>query len=87
MFYRVFFERKFDFDPDYANIVNSLVYLISMVLAPLFGLVIDKYGKNLTLVFGSLLVTIVGHMLLAFTFINPVISMVGFRNYRCKLQK
>lgn len=73
---RVFFERKFDLDPETANIVNSMVYMLSAFLAPLMGLVIDKLGKNVTFVFGSLLVTIVGHMLLAFTFISPWFSMV-----------
>lgn len=75
--YRVFFERKYDLDPGYANFVNSISSIISAVFAPFFGIIIDSYGQNLTFVFGSLLVTIVGHMLLAFTFINPLISMVG----------
>lgn len=72
---KVFFERKFNLDPGYANFVNSILYIISAVLAPFFGLIIDRYGRNLTLVFGSLLVTIFGHMLLAFTFTDPLISM------------
>lgn len=74
--YRVFFERKFDYTPEQANTVNSLVYLISVVASPLLGLVVDKTGRNVMWVFASILVTIFAHVLLAFTFLNPYIGMV-----------
>lgn len=72
---KVFFERKFDFSPDDANRVNSIVYIISAVAAPLLGLMVDKVGRNVFWVCLSVLVTIGCHSLLAFTFINPYVAM------------
>lgn len=72
---KVFFERKYELPADQANIVNSILFLISIILSPFMGLIVDKLGKNVTFVFVSLLVTIASHMMLAFTFINPYIIM------------
>lgn len=68
--------RKFDFSPEDANTVNSIVYVISAVASPIFGFIIDKFGRNVTWVFLSILATIGAHSLLAFTFENPYIGMV-----------
>jgi MFS family permease len=75
----VFFERKFDFTPDNANTVNSMVYIISAVASPLLGLLVDKVGKNVFWVCISILASIGCHALLAFTFINPYVPMVRTR--------
>jgi MFS family permease len=71
----VFFERKFDYSPEDANTVNSIVYIISAVASPLLGLLVDKTGRNVMWVFVSIIVTIFAHGLLAFTFLNPYIGM------------
>lgn len=73
---RVFFERKYAFEPSDANSVNSLVYSISAIASPLFGYLVDRTGKNISWLFISILLTIVAHGLLAFTFVNPYISMI-----------
>lgn len=75
--FRVFFERKFEFSPEDANTVNSIVYIISAVASPLFGLAVDKTGRNIFWVTISIIVTIFAHGLLAFTFLNPYIGMVS----------
>lgn len=75
-YFRVFFERKFDFAPEDANTVNSIVYIISAIASPLLGLLVDRTGRNVMWVFISIIVTIIGHSLLAFTFANPYIGMV-----------
>jgi MFS family permease len=72
----VFFERKFDFSPSNANAVNSIVYIISAVASPFFGLMVDKIGRNILFVFLAIAVTIGSHALLTFTFINPYVGMV-----------
>uniref|UniRef100_A0A1B6D2G0 Lysosomal dipeptide transporter MFSD1 n=2 Tax=Clastoptera arizonana TaxID=38151 RepID=A0A1B6D2G0_9HEMI len=72
---KVFFERKFGLDSVHAGYANSLLYLTSAVLSPISGFIIDKCGRNVCWVFISILVTIIGHSMLAFTFINPFISM------------
>jgi len=79
LIYRVFFERKFDFSPDNANTVNSMVYIISAVASPLLGLLVDKVGKNVFWVCISILASIGCHALLAFTFVNPYVAMVRTR--------
>ncbi len=68
--------RKYDFSAEDANTVNSIIYIISAVASPVFGLVIDKFGRNVMWVFLSVSVTIGAHSILAFTFINPYVGMV-----------
>ncbi|KAF3426730.1 hypothetical protein E2986_01570 [Frieseomelitta varia] len=73
---KVFFERKYAFEPSNANTVNSLVYFISAIASPILGYLVDKTGKNVSWVFISVLVTIVAHGLLAFTYVNPYVCMI-----------
>lgn len=72
----MFFERKFDFSPSQANAVNSIVYVISAVVSPFFGLLVDKLGRNILWVFIAIVCTIGSHGLLTFTFVNPYVGMV-----------
>lgn len=73
---KVFFMRKFDFTPEDANTVNSIVYIVAGVASPVFGLIVDRFGRNVLWVFVSITVTIVAHGLLAFTFYNPYVAMI-----------
>ncbi|KAL0105712.1 hypothetical protein PUN28_015880 [Cardiocondyla obscurior] len=72
---KVFFERKYEYDPSSANTVNSLVYSISAIASPLLGYLVDRTGKNVLWVFISICTTIVAHGLLAFTYLNPYVCM------------
>jgi MFS family permease len=63
--------EKFEFSPENANKVNSMIYLISAIGCPLFGYIIDKFGKNIMWTFLSIFVTIFGFIILAFTSWNP----------------
>ncbi|XP_076244875.1 lysosomal dipeptide transporter MFSD1 isoform X2 [Calliopsis andreniformis] len=73
---KVFFERKYGFEPSNANTVNSLVYSISAFASPLLGYLVDKTGKNVSWVFISIVATIMAHGLLAFTYVNPYVCMI-----------
>ncbi|XP_051158231.1 major facilitator superfamily domain-containing protein 1-like isoform X2 [Leptopilina boulardi] len=73
---KVFFIQKYGLDPSSANVVCSMLYSVSAIASPAFGLVIDKTGKNVLWVFLSIIGTIVAHGLLAFTFVSPYICMV-----------
>ncbi|GFS67912.1 major facilitator superfamily domain-containing protein 1 [Nephila pilipes] len=73
----VFFARKYGLDHDTANSVDSIVYLISAVASPVLGFMVDKVGRNLLWVFLSVFLTLVCHMILGFTTINPWIPMIG----------
>lgn len=74
--FRLFFERKFDYAPQEANNVNSMVYLLSAALSPFCGILIDKTGRNVGWVIVSIVATVGAHFMLAFTFFNPYIGVV-----------
>eukprot|EP00096_Caligus_rogercresseyi_P009430 TRINITY_DN3206_c0_g1_i1.p1 TRINITY_DN3206_c0_g1~~TRINITY_DN3206_c0_g1_i1.p1 ORF type:complete len:494 (-),score=137.22 TRINITY_DN3206_c0_g1_i1:197-1678(-) len=77
---QVFLMKKYGLADQEANVLTGLVYLISAFASPILGLIIDKVGRNLTFVLTAILCTLVAHLLLAFTFINPyvAISVMGF---------
>lgn len=62
-----FFKTKFDFTSQEANKIIGLIYLISAPVSPLLGLLLDKVGKNITMVFLAVLASGGCHCLLAFT--------------------
>ncbi|CAI9547164.1 unnamed protein product, partial [Staurois parvus] len=72
---RVFFIEKFDFSPLQAGAINSVVYIISAPLSPVFGFVVDRIGKNIIWVMCAVVCTLAAHLMLAFTFWNPWIAM------------
>lgn len=73
---KVFFERKYNYDPSNANMVNSLVYSISAIASPILGYLVDRTGRNVLWVLISICATIVAHGLLAFSYANPYACMV-----------
>ncbi len=50
--------------------------MLSAPASPLLGLLIDKTGRNITYVFVSVVFTMVCHITLAFSFMNPYIPIV-----------
>ncbi|KAL7741008.1 hypothetical protein ACLKA6_013448 [Drosophila palustris] len=72
---QAFFISNFQMTPEQANNVNSIVYLISAIASPLFGFIIDRVGRNVSWVFVATISTLVAHMLLTFSHLNPYISM------------
>lgn len=68
--------QKYDFGPEEANHINSMVYIISAIASPLFGFVIDKTGRNVMWIMISIVATIGAHSILAFSYISPYIGMV-----------
>lgn len=45
-------------------------------MSPVFGLLVDKLGKNIIWVLCAVITTLASHIMLAFTFWNPWIAMV-----------
>lgn len=45
-------------------------------MSPVFGLLVDKLGKNIIWVLCAVVATLAAHIMLAFTFWNPWIAMV-----------
>ncbi len=54
----------------------SIVYLISSFASPFFGFFVDITGFNTLWVILAILTTIVSHILLSFTFLNPYVAMI-----------
>lgn len=55
-----------------------MVYLLSAALSPVFGILIDKTGRNISWAIVSIFATIGAHSMLAFTFFNPYVGVVSF---------
>lgn len=72
-----FFMDRFHMSKQDANNVSSLVYLISGIASPVFGLFIDKIGKNVSWISIAVLATILSHVLLGFTELNPYVGVVN----------
>ncbi|XP_072474723.1 lysosomal dipeptide transporter MFSD1 isoform X2 [Notamacropus eugenii] len=72
---KVFFMGKFKVSEQEASAINSIVYVISAPLSPIFGLMVDKTGWNIFWVLCAVLATMASHTILAFTFWNPWIAM------------
>ena len=56
--------------------LGSVVYVISAPMSPIFGLLVDKTGKNIIWVLCAVVTTLASHIMLAFTLWNPWIAMV-----------
>ncbi|XP_033265359.1 major facilitator superfamily domain-containing protein 1 isoform X5 [Orcinus orca] len=72
---KVFFTEKFGFSSQAASAINSIVYVISAPMSPIFGLLVDKTGKNIIWVLCAVVTALASHMMLAFTLWNPWIAM------------
>ncbi|XP_055371867.1 major facilitator superfamily domain-containing protein 1 [Condylostylus longicornis] len=73
---KAFFIEKWHFKPEDANSCNSIIYIISAITSPLFGLLIDKCGRNVYWILFATIATIGSHSLLAFTMLSPYVGMV-----------
>ncbi|CAG9767899.1 unnamed protein product [Ceutorhynchus assimilis] len=74
-----FFMIRFDMSKEEGDRICSLVYLISGFASPVTGILIDKIGLNILWILLSVISTVLAHLLLGFTTVNPYIgvSMLG----------
>ncbi len=56
--------------------IFSLIYLISIAASPICGGLVDYFGRNVFWIVLSVLLAILGHSLLAFSFFTPYIAVV-----------
>lgn len=71
-----FFYNKFNMTSVQSGEITSLLPLGTLFFTPLFGFLIDKYGKAATaMIFGSALLLII-HLLFSFTNLQPHIPMI-----------
>ena len=71
------FKTEYDYSAGDANFIVGLVYLVSAIASPLFGLLLDRFGRNLAWMCGSLAISGVAHCLLAFTSVNPYFPIIS----------
>jgi MFS family permease len=50
---------------------------MAAITMPLFGYMIDKFGKSLIWMFVGIILSIGSHIILAFTFLEPYIATVS----------
>ncbi|TKC35265.1 hypothetical protein EI555_002058, partial [Monodon monoceros] len=55
--------------------LGNIVYVISAPMSPIFGLLVDKTGRNIIWVLCAVVTALASHMMLAFTLWNPWIAM------------
>ncbi len=71
-----FFLNKFDMTDIQSGEITSLLPLGTLIFTPLFGFLIDKYGRAASaMIFGSALLVII-HLLFAFTGLQPHVPMI-----------
>jgi nitrate/nitrite transporter NarK len=71
-----FLYHKFGVSYERSGEIASYIPLGTMLFTPLFGFLIDRYGKAATaMIFGSAILLFV-HLAFAFTYINPVFLMI-----------
>lgn len=71
-----FFLNKFDLSLKESGFISSMLPVGTMIFTPLFGFIVDKYGRAATLmIYGSVILVLV-HTCFAFTSINPYVLMV-----------
>ncbi|CAG0921713.1 unnamed protein product [Notodromas monacha] len=74
---QIFFQRKYGLSSSAANAVNGIVYIIAAFASPLFGIIMDKTGRNVLWCFIAIVCTLGSFAGLTFTFVNPYIPMVS----------
>lgn len=71
-----FFQTKWGFYPTKADAADSIVYVISAVLSPFIGLLVDNVGRNLVFLLVASIMVMFAHLAMALTFINLWIPMI-----------
>ncbi|KAI8048263.1 major facilitator superfamily domain-containing protein [Thamnidium elegans] len=61
-----------------AGYQSSLTQVVPIVMAPIMGIVVHKYGKRITILFFATLILMTSMILLAYTWVTPAIGMIIF---------
>lgn len=71
-----FFQEKWHYPTTRADAADSVVYIISALLSPFIGLIVDKVGRNLLFLLAAGILVMLSHILMALTFVNLWIPMI-----------
>ncbi|KAI8377099.1 major facilitator superfamily domain-containing protein [Choanephora cucurbitarum] len=61
-----------------AGYQSSLTQVVPIVVAPIMGIVVHRYGKRLSTLFLATLILITSMVLLAYTWVTPAVGMIVF---------
>jgi MFS family permease len=70
-----FFTEKWHFDQTKASQISSIIIFFSMILTPVFGALVDRWGKRGTVMVAGSLMMIPTYLLMGYTDLTPVIAM------------
>lgn len=70
-----FFCEKWHYDQDYAGKVTSIILTFSIICTPIFGALIDRYGKRGKAMMAGSLILIPTYIIMGYTQINPIYPM------------
>ena len=73
---KVFFKKKYAWNELSASLQQSLFFLSTVLTSPLFGVLVDRTGYNLTWVIVSILLSAMAHGLFIFTFLCSYIPVL-----------
>lgn len=73
---KLYFIRKFQLSSYMASLLQSLFFMITVVVSPICGSLVDYFGFNLIWVIGALILGTLSHFLLMFTFMNVFIPVI-----------
>lgn len=75
-FSTVFLQTKFGLTAVQGGFYTSLVITAAMIFTPLFGLLVDKFGKRATVMIIGSVMLVPAHLALGLTHLHPAIPMV-----------
>ena len=72
-----------------ADLINSIIYIISGISSPFIGLIIGKIGGNIYFVLIGAITTLIAHLALTFTLLNPwyfiVLIAISYSTIACTI--
>lgn len=72
-----FLQMKYNYNEQEAGRAVGLVSIISMILSPMFGFLVDAFGKRIHFINLGNLIQAISFLIMGFTEINPIICLVA----------
>jgi len=76
-----FLKRRNDYSDSTASMISSCVYFMAIPCVPLFGRLIDNFGKRLYVLAAAVLVMVPFDFILGYTDWNPIPFLLVFFLY------
>jgi len=76
-FSNIFLQKEFDLTATQAGFFASIIFITTMTVTPLFGIIVDKIGKRATIMMIGSLIIVPAYLALGLTTLNPALSIVG----------